>query len=90
MASKNIDLELVDDAAEFKVGPFCKVSGKPAGGDLRSRPGRSVVLYVDSWGRAEFDLDTLPVTGFVFDLADKSLRPDAPEITPEATPPPRP
>ncbi len=72
---ENVDLQPVNGEADFTVGPFYKVYGEPF--DPKKAYAwnwdrKPVGIYVDAWGRADFSIDELPISNFVFDLARKT------------------
>ena len=71
----DVDLKPVNGEAEFTVGPFYKVYGEPS--DLKTAHSwnwdrKQARIYVDTWGRADFSIDELPISNFIFDLARKT------------------
>ena len=84
-ASQIVDVQPVDGEADFVVGPFYKASGgRPLPENAPPWERKTVGLYVDSWGRTAFDVNDLPISSFVFDLAQKTNGRTAPEADTEA------
>ena len=80
MATATAYLRPVNGEADFSVGPFYKVSGEPIDPKGTATPKKPhAEIYVDSWAHAEFNIDTLPISDFVFDLAQKTNDRSAPE-----------
>ena len=86
---EKVDLEPVNGEADFAIGPFYKVYGepfdpkKPYAWNWDRKP---IGIYVDTWGRADFSIDELPISNFVFDLARKTDDRSPPESDAVAKP----
>ena len=88
-AGGNLDLHPINGEADFTVGPFYKVYGEPVDPKhSQPRERNRIELYVGAQGDASFDVDELPISNFVFDLAKKSSgqRAEMPVASPAAQP----
>ena len=78
VSSENLDLTPVNGEADFTVGPFYKGFGGPTDAkNVSLENWEPIGIHVDLWGLAKFSVDELPVSDFVFDLADNTLVRDA-------------
>jgi hypothetical protein len=87
-AGTELDLQPVNGEADFAIGPFYRVDEEnPDAQDIQPVDKRYVVLNVDGSAYANFSIGDLPLTDFVFDLAEKSALANGP-TKPGAVPKP--